>query len=197
MTATDTPTDPIGLTDQISEQFREEPAVIDMHRERHARKLTALAELAELVEATGVVFPHQLNAWSYTGHVTATWQPTSPAAFRRLMASLRGGLTSPWAKGTAGGKIEVSRQPSDGLRLRIEAMWGSCEQVTVGTRTVPRRVEVCPECDGALDVHADGARTCTTEGCGYHLVAPKRVEREVEEPVTEWRCPDSFLDELS
>lgn len=105
-----------------------------------------------------------------------------------------------------GGKRDKSTTGSDDQYFGVSRWFGDielfvytnretvCEKVQTGTRTVQVSKDVCPKCQGLVELTPSGALVCREYG-SMHFRAdpPAQVVETIVEPVYEWECAESIL----
>lgn len=110
--------------------------------------------------------------------------------------------------------LSVTRDFGGGVQARVITHRSTtCERVQVGTQTVVKTAVHCELCgepiehgkddEGWWHVDASGGRyeLCAhtdfggADAVGSHAAPPSFVAQTVAEPVFEWQCPDSILDD--
>lgn len=154
--------------------------------------------LAHRLSGVDVIAPYYLSLDHVDGGlvIRLSFRAATPDALRELMRAfapaMRPGTT--WTKDSNGSWPSLRRWLRDvPVVIELDAMYGRCERVEVGSEPADVSVEVCPVCESDL-IEKDTRTSCMAADCGWMMEAPKRVQRTVPTPKFETRCPDLLAD---
>ena len=161
-----------ALTERWSWQSDEEHAErVELARSRRNRKAEAYVTLARTVVENDLPWPN-VDSWIYNRPegtvVVAKYRVEDIDTFRLIARAVRRAVGGMQTKSNEDGSLTATVF-SGGVTwdVLLSPEVSPCEQVQVGTETKVVREEISP---------------------------PRYHEVEREEPVYEWRCPDSVLD---